>query len=107
MPGHLLNAGSVVLCVHGGQAKPFVLNPRVKVMGQPVVTQGAPFVIAGCSNLLLPSNTGPCISALWVTASTRVKVMKQPVLLQDSRAVCVPNGTAVSIPVSQVRVKGI
>ncbi len=39
MPGFLLNVSSVVICAHGGQAKPTVPNPRVKVMGQPVVTQ--------------------------------------------------------------------
>jgi hypothetical protein len=30
-----------------------------------------------------------------------------PVLLQDSQAVCAPNGTPVNIVVTQVRVKGV
>ena len=47
MPGHLLHVGAAVFCAHGGQAQPTVPNPRVKVNGQPIVTQAAPFVIAG------------------------------------------------------------
>ncbi len=50
MPGFLLNTASVVLCTYGGQAKPTVPNPRVKVMGQPITTLKAPYVVAGCVN---------------------------------------------------------
>ena len=39
MPGYLLHVGATVICAHGGQAQPTLPNPRVKVMGQPVVTQ--------------------------------------------------------------------
>jgi hypothetical protein len=49
----------------------------------------------------------PCVTAQWVTAATRVLVGGVPVLLQDSQAVCVPNGTGVTIAVTQVRVKAI
>ena len=42
MPGFLLHAGATVLCCHGGQAQPTAPNPRVKVGGQPIVTQAAP-----------------------------------------------------------------
>jgi len=35
-----------------------------------------------------------------------VRVGGQPVLLQDSQATCVPNGTPLNILVTQVRVRG-
>jgi hypothetical protein len=36
-----------------------------------------------------------------------VRSMGAPVLLQDSQAVCAPNGTPVTISVTQVRVRGV
>jgi hypothetical protein len=107
VPGYLLHVGATVICAHGGQAQPALPNPRVKVMGQPVVTRASPYVVAGCANPPPPTNTGPCVTAQWVTAATRVKVMGQPVLLQDSRAVCTPTGTPLTIVACQVRVKGM
>ncbi len=106
MPGFLLHQGATVLCLHGGQAMPTAPNPRVMVSGQPVVTQAAPYTVAGC-----PFNVSggpvPCVTAQWITAATRVLAGGQPVLLQDSQAVCAPNGTGVIIAVTQVRVKGM
>lgn len=105
MPGFLLHVGATVLCAHGGQAQPTVSNPRVRVGGQPVVTQAAPYTVAGC-----PFNVGgspsPCVTAQWVTAALRVRAGGQPVLLQDSQATCAPNGTPVNIVMTQVRVRG-
>jgi len=106
MPGSLLHLGATVLCAHGGQAQPTAQNPRVKVMGQPIVTQVAPYAVAGCANPVPPANVGPCTSAQWTTAAVRVKSMGQPVLLQDSISVCVPTGTPLSVAVAQLRVKG-
>ena len=48
MPGFLLHVGATVMCAHAGQAQPTAPNPRVMVGGQPVVTQTAPYTIAGC-----------------------------------------------------------
>jgi hypothetical protein len=107
MPGTLLHVGATISCAHQGQAQPTSPNPRVKVMGQPVVTQAFPYAIAGCTNPPPPANVGPCVTAQWVSAATRVKVMGQPVLLQDSKAVCVPTGTPLTVVVTQLRVKGI
>lgn len=105
MPGFLLNATTQVLCSHGGQAKPTVPNPRVRVAGQPSVTQGPPYVVAGCP--LPPVAGGPCVVANWVVAATRVKVMGMPVLLVDSQAVCVPTGVPVTAIPGQFRVRGM
>lgn len=106
MPGPLLHVGAVVMCAHGGQAQPMVPQPRVRVSGQPVVTQAAPHLVAGCSFVLgiVPS---PCVVAQWITGAMRVKSMGLPLLLQDSQAVCVPNGTPAVVAMAQVRVKGM
>ena len=105
MAGFLLHSGATVLCAHAGQAQPTSPNPRVKVSGQPVVTQAAPYTVAGC-----PFNVSgapvPCVTAQWVTAAMRVRAGGLPVLLQDSQAICAPNGTPLNIVMTQVRVKG-
>ena len=106
MSGYLLHMGATVLCAHGGQAQPTVSNPRVKVGGQPVVTQSAPYTIAGCALPPPPAGNGPCATAQWVTAALRVTVGGTPVLLQDSQAICAPTGTPLNVVVTQVRVKG-
>jgi len=103
MPGFLLHQGAVVLCTHGGQALPTAPSPRVRVSGQPVTTQPAPYTVAGCP--FVPPAAGPCVTAQWVTAATRVRLSGMPVLLQDSVAVCAPTGTGVQVVVTQVRVK--
>jgi hypothetical protein len=104
MPGMLLHLGATVLCMHVGQAQPVASNPRVKVGGQPIVTQISTYTIAGCT--FVPPSPGPCVTAQWVVAAARVKAGGVPVLLQDSQAVCVPTGTGLNIVATQVRVKG-
>jgi hypothetical protein len=107
MPGFLLHVGAAVMCAHAGQAQPTVPNPRVRVGGQPVVTQPNPHTVAGCPFITPGGTPQPCITAQWVTAATRVRAGGQPVLLQDSQAVCAPNGTPVNILVTQTRVRGV
>ena len=105
MPGFLLHVGATVMCMHGGQAMPTAPNPRVRVGGQPVVTQPTVYTVAGCP-FVPPGGNGPCVTAQWVSAATRVRVGGMPVLLQDSQAVCAPTGTPLNIVVTQIRVKG-
>ena len=106
MPGFLLHVGATVLCVHIGQAQPTAPNPRVLVGGQPVVTMAAPYTITGCT-FTTAAGPMPCFTAQWVVGATRVFAGGQPVLLQDSQAVCVPTGTPLAVMVTQVRVRGI
>ena len=106
MPGMLLHQGATVLCMHAGQAQPTAPNPRVKVGGQPIVTQSAPYTVAGCPFTTPTAVPLPCVTAQWVTGALRVRAGGVPVLLQDSQAVCAPNGTGVNVLVTQVRVKG-
>jgi hypothetical protein len=104
MPGFLLNTSAKVLCMHAGQAQPIVPMPRVRVAGQPVTVQPNPYSIGGCS--LPPNAGGPCVTAQWMTAATRVRAGGQPVLLQDSQATCAPTGTPVQVVFVQARVRG-
>ena len=104
MPGPLLHVGATVLCAHGGQAQPTVPNPRVSVLGQPVVGVNSAYVVAGC---VLPPPTagnGPCLTAQWVTSATRVTSSGVPLLLMDSQAICAPTGTPLTPTVVQTRV---
>lgn len=106
MPGHLLHAGATVLCAHGGQATPTAPSPRVRVSGRPVTTLSGPYAVAGCP-FNVSGSPVPCVTAQWTVGATRVRSGGAPVLLQDSQAVCAPNGTPVTIAVTQVRVKGV
>lgn len=105
MPGFLLHVGATVMCSHSGQGQPTSPFPRVRVGGQPVVTQSAPYTVAGCP-FATPGGPMPCVTANWVTAAVRVRVGGMPVLLQDSQAITVPNGVPLNVVTTQVRVKG-
>ena len=106
MPGTLLHLGATVMCAHGGQAQPTAPNPRVTVSGQPIVTMPIPYVVAGCALPPPPAANGPCVTAQWVTAATRITSNGQPVVLLDSQAICAPTGTPLLIVMSQTRVIG-
>lgn len=105
MPGYLLHVGAVVLCAHGGMAQPTLHSPRVRVMGQDVATR-ADSTISGCALPPPPSGNGPCVTAQWITSALRVRVDGKPVLLMDSRALCTPTGTPLTVAFAQPRVKG-
>jgi hypothetical protein len=105
MPGFLLYAQATVQCAHAGQAQPTLPNPRVKVSGGPIVTQSGPYMVSGCTQQ--PATGPPCVTAQWVSAALRIKADGQPVLLQDSQAVCTPTGTPLIVNATQTRVKGM
>ncbi|MFZ4859031.1 MAG: hypothetical protein ACOYL3_21860 [Desulfuromonadaceae bacterium] len=105
MPGYLLHQWATVLCMHAGQAQATVPNLRVKVSGQQTVMQASPWTVSGCP-FTTGTNPMPCVTAQWMSAAIRVKSDGQPLLLQDSQAACVPNGTGVTIVMTQMRVKG-
>jgi hypothetical protein len=104
MPGFIIHVGASVLCAHAGQAQATTPNPRVAVSGQPTVAMSAPWLIAGCALPPPIAANGPCVSAQFVTAATRVTSNGQPLLLFDSQAICVPTGTPLLIVASQTRV---
>lgn len=104
MPGFLLHVGASVLCSHAGQAQATLPNPRVTLSGQPSVTLSAPWLVAGCALPPPPAANGPCVTAQFVSAATRVTSNGQPLLLFDSQAICAPTGTPLLIVASQTRV---
>ena len=107
MPGFLVHVGAQVLCSHGGQATPTVPNPRVTVGGQPTVLITGPYLVAGCALPPPPAANGPCVSAQWLTGTTRVLSNGQPLVVQSSQAICAPSGTPLLILVTQPRVSAI
>jgi uncharacterized Zn-binding protein involved in type VI secretion len=94
------------MCVHGGQAMPGSPNPRVLVSGMPTVMQPIPYMVAGCP-FNVSGSPVPCVTAQWVTGSLRVLSNGMPLLLMDSQAVCIPNGTPLIIAATQPRVIGM
>ena len=83
------------------------VEPRVTVAGQPVVTVAAQYAIAGCALPPPPAANGPCVTAQFVSAATRVKANGIPVLLIDSQAICAPTGTPLLILGAQAKVTAI
>jgi hypothetical protein len=73
----------------------------------PIAQQPFPWVIAGCAMPPPIAGNGPCVTAMWLTAATRVTSMGMPVLLFDSQSVCIITGTPLKVVATQVRVKGI
>lgn len=103
MPGFLLHEGATVLCAHTGEARPLVTTPNVRVGGQPAVVQSAIYAVSRCT---LPSSAGgPCATAQWLSAATRVRAGGVPVLLEDSQAICAPTGTPLTVVSTQTRVR--
>jgi len=85
MPGLLaspvVHAGVRVTCAHFGQARALVLQPRVKLGGNPVVTVPRPFqpfLVAGC-----PSRPLVCVVGQWFTGTRRVSSMGLPLMLTN------------------------
>ena len=101
MPGFLIQQGATVLCAHGGQAMPAVPNPLVTVSGAPTVLLTGPWTIAGCP---LTPPLPPCVTAQWVTGTTRVTSDGQPLVIMGGQAVCTPNATPLVPVVAQPRV---
>jgi hypothetical protein len=102
MAGYLLHENASVLCLHSGQAQPTMTNQKVKVSGNKIVTLSSPYSISGCTN---PTEAGgPCATATWITAATRVKAGGESVLFKDSQATCTPTSTGLNIVSLQNRV---
>ena len=104
MPGFLLHVGAQVTCSHAGQAQPTAPNASVTVGGQPTVLQTATYTVAGCALPPPSAGNGPCVSAQWLTGTTRVLSNGQPLLCQSSQALCAPSGTPLMIVATQTRV---
>jgi len=102
MPGFVLQMGATMLCSHGGQVQALAPSPRVSVAGSPALTQPSPYVVAGCPFTSPP--TGPCVTAQWLTGSTRVLAAGIPLVLIGSIGLCAPTGVPATAVVAQTRV---
>ena len=103
MPGFVLDAAATTMCPHLGKVEPTAPSPRVTVSGRPAVTQPAPYMVVGCPGVPA-APLPPCVTASWVTASTRVRSMGQPVLLHTSEALT-NNMVPLTVVPGQTRVK--
>ena len=103
MPGFLVHVGAQVLCSHGGQAQPSVPNPRVTVSGQPTVLITSPYMVAGCAFPPPPAANGPCVTAMFLSGTTRVLSNGLPLLCQSSQAICAPTGTPAFVVLTEIR----
>ncbi|MFP2900083.1 hypothetical protein [Corallococcus sp. 4LFB] len=104
-PGPVMHAGMQALCAHFGQARPLVLQPRVRLGGNPVVTVPRPFqpfLVTGC-----PSRPLFCVVGQWLTGTRRVSSMGLPLLLTNGTSTSLPLGPPMRIlPVaSRVRAR--
>lgn len=107
MPGFVVQLNALVTCAHAGTARPMSVIPNVLVFGQPIAVQITPYAIVGCTLPPPPGANGPCVTATWLTAATRVFSYGNPVLLQDSQSICAPTGTPLLILATQTRVFGM
>lgn len=88
MPGFLYHVGAPTQCPHAGQGTTTSSNVRVRVAGQFVATSADLTTIAGCP-FTTGGNAQPCTQVLWIAPAVRVRVNRQPALLQNSVAQCV------------------
>ena len=91
MPGFVLTTGSMVLCLHGGQAMLTTANTKVAVDGMPALLESDVHSVAGCP-FQIPIGTGtkpsPCIRIEWLAGAIQLQVNGVGVLLQSSVGMC-------------------
>ncbi len=105
MPGPVLTVLSRVQCAHLGTGTPATPNPRITILGQPVVTIATQYAIAGCTfPAMTAGNSPPCVSGAFTTASTKVLSNTGFLLLGDSQGTSLPNGTPLVVVPGQIKV---
>jgi hypothetical protein len=110
MSSGIYHVNAPTQCPHGGTATTISSNTRVKVSGMPVATISDTTMVAGCAFTVPVKGPQPCVKVQWLVPATRVKVMNNLVLLQQSNGLCqsaeqVPQGPPLVIS-TQLRVKG-
>lgn len=107
----LLTMLSQVTCMHGGTTTHVPSNVRVKALGSAVLVATDQNAVAACAFTLPSGTSSPCVTVQWTVPATRVKVLGQPVLLQNSvglgkAATQAPQGPPIVVA-SQPRVQGL
>ena len=92
MPGPMLTSTTQIKCPHGGTATPVSTNPKVTILGQPVVTVLTQYAVVGCTFPTMTSGAPPCTKLQFTTGAAKVTSYGQPVLLSDSMGTTIPNG---------------
>jgi uncharacterized Zn-binding protein involved in type VI secretion len=97
----LVEQGATVTCGHKtGRAEPLAVNGRVTLGGRAAVLLAAPWRVSGCTQ---PPQTR-CVTAAWITGSTRVTSSGAPLVVQGGTAVCAPSPVALQVTAVQPRV---
>jgi hypothetical protein len=105
MPGPILTTLATVQCAHVGRGTPAKPEPRITILGTPIVTITSPYAIAACTfPAMTGGNSPPCVQAQFTTSATRVSASGQFVLLADSQGTSTPNGTPLLVAPAQTRV---
>ena len=103
MSGYIMHQGAFVLCEHPpGTATPTVVDARVSVSSQPVVTVFKPYTVSGCN---LSTSSGPfCASGMWTQGAQRVFASGSPVAIDSGSSKCISTGTSLDPKLFQKRV---
>jgi hypothetical protein len=106
----LYHVGAPAMCPHAGQITTTSTNTRVKVSQMMVATSADMSMVAGCAFTVPTAKPQPCVKVQWIVPAIRVKVMGNPVLLQNSVGLCqsgeqIPQGPP-NVISTQPRVKG-
>lgn len=109
MPGFLLDAGTTIMCPHGGQVTVVPRAVRISLGGKPPLLVDDVATVAGCA-FNVSGAPSPCLRVQWLMPATRVTIDSSPVLLSSSVGLCVnaggaPQGTAI-VSGFQIRVQG-
>ena len=103
MPGFLIQQGATVMCAHGGQAHGDGAEPgrhaRRHAHRHRSPPRGPSPAAPAC-----PPPVPPCVTAQWITGTTRVTSYGQPLVIQGGEATCAPAGTPLLPVVTQIRV---
>ena len=107
MAEEILDKSATLQCKHGGSAEPQSSSAHVKIKGKEVILLTDTYSVSGCSHTVPPGVSMPCTTAAWQpgTGSKRVMSKGHPVVLKSSEALCVPNGTGLTVTDTQTRVK--
>jgi hypothetical protein len=107
MPGFIVHVGAQVQCMHGAPAQPTAIEPRVLLNAQAaVVTLPSPqYHVTGCPNPPPNGSNGPCLTAQFTSAATKVLAGGKPLLIRNgSPGTCLPTGATANIVQTQMKV---
>jgi hypothetical protein len=95
---YVLDAGTTIMCPHGGQVAAVPATARVRLSGQPPLVVSDTFTVAACP-LNISGSPSPCVRVNWLLPAMRVRMQGVAPLLSTSVGLCVnaagaPQGTA-------------